>query len=388
LRVSRFDRYLLSQLLAVFGFFSLVLVAVYWVNRAVGLFDQLIGDGQSALVFLEFSMLTLPNVIRLVLPISAFAAAVFVANRLTQESELVVMQATGFSAFRLARPVLYFGLIVAAMMLVLMHVLVPASRAALAERTAEISQNVTSRFLTDGQFTHPATGITLYIREVAPSGELLDMFLTDARHAGQSVTYTARKALFARSDAGPKLLMFDGMVQTMDRTGASAAGEGRLAVTRFEDFTYDLSGLITADTRARRSINELSTRELLYPTPALLAETGQSAASFLLDGHSRFSQPLLATAAALIGFASLLIGAFSRFGLWRQILMAVILLIVVQAVSSASTDLALKSARGYLFTYAAPLLGLAMAATLLWIAQRPKRLRRAPAPAPAQGAAA
>jgi lipopolysaccharide export system permease protein len=379
----------LSQLLAVFGFFSLVLVAVYWVNRAVGLFDQLIGDGQSALVFHEFSMLTLPNVIRLVLPISAFAAAVFVANRLTQESELVVMQATGFSAFRLARPVLYFGLIVAAMMLVLMHVLVPASRAALAERTAEISQNVTSRFLTDGQFTHPATGITLYIREVAPSGELLDMFLTDARHAEQSVTYTARKALFARSDSGPKLLMFDGMVQTMDRTGTAATGgEGRLAVTRFDDFTYDLSGLITTDAREPRSINELSTMELLHPTPALLAETGETAADFLLDGHSRFSQPLLATAAALIGFASLLIGAFSRFGLWRQILMAVILLIVVQAVSSASTDLALKSAHGYLFTYAAPLLGMAIAATLLWIAQRPKRLRRTAAPVPAQGAAA
>ncbi|MCU0903725.1 MAG: LptF/LptG family permease, partial [Tabrizicola sp.] len=61
--VSRFDRYLLSQFLALFGFFALVLVAVYWVNRAVGLFDQLIGDGQSALVFLEFSILTLPNAI-------------------------------------------------------------------------------------------------------------------------------------------------------------------------------------------------------------------------------------------------------------------------------------------------------------------------------------
>jgi hypothetical protein len=110
--VSRFDRYLLSQLLSLFGFFALVLVAVYWVNRAVGLFDQLIGDGQSALVFLEFSILTLPNAIRLVLPIAAFAATVYVVNRLMQESELVVMQATGFSAFRLARPVLYFGLTV------------------------------------------------------------------------------------------------------------------------------------------------------------------------------------------------------------------------------------------------------------------------------------
>ena len=100
---------MLSQLLALFGFFSLVLVAVYWINRAVGLFDKLIGDGQSSLVFLEFSLLTLPFVIRLVLPISAFAATVYVTNRLTSESELVVMQATGFSAFRLARPVLYFG---------------------------------------------------------------------------------------------------------------------------------------------------------------------------------------------------------------------------------------------------------------------------------------
>ncbi len=98
--MPRFDRYLLSQLLAHFGFFALVLVGVYWINRAVILFDQLMSDGQSALVFVEFSLLTLPNVIRLVLPIAAFVAAVYVANKLIAESELVVMQATGFSAFR------------------------------------------------------------------------------------------------------------------------------------------------------------------------------------------------------------------------------------------------------------------------------------------------
>ena len=136
--MSRFDRYLLSQLLALFGFFSLVLVAVYWVNRAVSLFDQLIGDGQSALVFLEFTALTLPNVIRLVLPISAFAAAIYVTNRLTRESELVVMQATGFSPWRLARPVFYFGVFVAVMIAVLMNIVVPASRITLSARSAEI----------------------------------------------------------------------------------------------------------------------------------------------------------------------------------------------------------------------------------------------------------
>ena len=81
--MGRFDRYLLSQLMMIFGFFSRVLVRIYWINRAVRLFDWLIASGQSASVFLEFTALTLPNVIRIVLPIAAFAAALYVTNRMT-----------------------------------------------------------------------------------------------------------------------------------------------------------------------------------------------------------------------------------------------------------------------------------------------------------------
>lgn len=365
--MPRFDRYLLSQLLALFGFFSLVLVAVYWINRAVGLFDQLVGDGQSALVFLEFSVLTLPNVIRLVLPVSAFAAAVYVTNRLTSESELVVMQATGFSSFRLARPVLMFGLIVALMMLLLMHVLVPASRATLALRTAEISQNVTARFLNDGQFMHPAKGVTLYIRELTQNGELRDLFLSDDRSSADLVTYTASRALLVRGEAGPKLVMIDGMVQTLNRA------DNRLALTRFEDFTYDLGALISGEARTGRTIDEMSTLDLLRPTQALLTETGESRAAFLFEGHSRLAQPFLATAAAMLGFSSLLLGAFSRFGLWRQILFAVVLLILVQLINTAATGVGLEDERAWPLAYAAPLTGLALAFGMLWQSQRPRR---------------
>ena len=368
--MSRFDRYMLSQLLALFGFFSLVLVAVYWINRAVGLFDRLIGDGQSSLVFLEFSLLTLPHVIRLVLPISAFAAVVYVTNRLTSESELVVMQATGFSAFRLARPVLYFGLIVAAMMMVLMHVLVPVSRTMMADRSAEISENVTARFLTDGQFTHPAKGITLYIRQITENGELLDIFLADDRGTRDRTTYTARRAFLVRGDDGPKLVMFDGMAQAVTRA------DTRLSVTRFADFTYDLAGLISGARREGRSVDELPTRDLLFPSAAVLAETGKTRSAFLFEGHSRFGQPLLATAAALIGFSALLLGAFSRFGLWRQILFAILLLIVVQTANTVVTGAGSRDDRGWALAYLPPLFGIGIAGGLLWLAQRPRRLPR------------
>lgn len=366
--VSRFDRYLLSQLLGLFGFFSLVLVAVYWVNRAVGLFDQLIGDGQSALVFLEFSILTLPNVIRLVLPISAFAACVYAINRLMQESELVVMQATGFSAFRLARPVLYFGLTVMLMQLVLTNVLVPLSQARLADRSAEVSENLTARFLNAGRFIHPSDGITLYIREITPLGELNDIFLSDERSATERLVYTAEKALLVRDAGQIRLVMLDGQSQSLVRA------DKRLAVTRFQTFTIDLSGLLGKSADRTLSVRELSTPALLAASAASQEATGATRAVLWEEAHSRIASPLLAVAAPMLGFAALMLGGFSRFGMMRQIAVAVVLLIAVQGVSTIAAGLAIQEETAWPLIYLAPMLGLGLAAGLLWQAQRPRRL--------------
>ncbi|MEL7088758.1 MAG: LptF/LptG family permease, partial [Planctomycetota bacterium] len=251
--MSRLDRYLLSQLMVAFGFFALVLISVYWINRAVILFDQLIADGQSAGVFLEFTALSLPNVIRLVLPIASFAAAVYVTNRLSSESELVVAQATGVSAFRLARPVFVFGLLLALLMALLVHLLVPQSRTRLSDREAEIQANVTSRMLNEGQFIHPTDGITFYARDMTESGELLDIFLTIVEEEGRRTTHIARRAILVRQDGSPRLLMFEGQSHTF------IPETERLAVTRFETLSYDVSGLGGPGLRGRRDVREMPT---------------------------------------------------------------------------------------------------------------------------------
>ena len=160
---------------------------------------------------------------------------------------------------------------------------------------------------------------------------------------------------------------------------ARLGADNRLSVTRFADFTYDMTGMIAGATRSGRTLDELGTRDLLNPTVALMAETGQTRAAFLFEGHSRFAQPILATAAAMIGFSALLLGAFSRFGLWRQILFAVILLILVQLINTAATSAGLRSDKAWPLAYAAPLTGLAVSVLLLWVSQRPRRVRAGPA---------
>ena len=364
--MSKLDRYVLVQLLTLFGFFSLILVAVYWVNRAVGLFDSLIGDGQTTWIFLQMSALTLPAVISTVLPSSAFVAGVFVANKLTQDSELVVMQALGFSSFRLARPVFYFGAIVVVLMLILTHFLVPMSDTALRLRNAEISQNATSKLLKDGQFITIGDHVTLYIREVTQAGELLDLFILDARNQDQRTTYTAQRAFLIKDDLGPKLLMFDGMVQSYQ------SATQNLSVTHFTDFTYAVSVLAETAPMQNRMIYELMTWEMLRPDAAILAENQGQTDDLLFRGNYRISWPLSAGATGVLGFSTLLLGAFSRFGLWRQILGAVGLLIVLYGIDIVFSDL---RPLGWISAYAAPVVGLGMAVVILTISQRAKRRR-------------
>lgn len=363
--MARFDRYLLGQLMVVFGFFSLVLIAIYWVNQAVRLFDRLISDGQSAVVFLEFTALTLPNVMRLVLPMAAFAASVYVGNRLASESELVVVQATGYSPMRLMRPVILFGLIVTLMVLILTNWLVPASQREYAQRQAEVSQNVTARLLTEGTFLHPTKGVTFYIRDITRDGELRDVFLSDATKPNSRSTYTAKRALLVRSDSGPKLVMFDGQVQTL------RLADDSLAVTNFSDFSYDIGAMISTTTSSRRGLREISTLEALFPTPELYTETKSTPGQMIYEGQGRLTQGPLALIAAMIGFAVILVGGFSRFGMWRQIVAGVILLIVIKSIDNFGAGMVRAGTAGWPMMYIGVLSGLIIALVLLKVAANP-----------------
>ena len=368
--VGRFDRYLLSQLLMLFGFFALVLVLVYWVNRAVVLFDQLIANGQSALVFLEFSLLALPNVVRIVLPIAAFAGTLYVTNKLTSESELVVVQATGFSPWRLARPVLIFGLVVFTLASILAHVLVPTSLRQLEIRTAEISENLTARLLTEGRFIHPTDGMTFYIREISPLGELQDVFLSDARFDGRRVTYTAQEALLIRGETGPSLIMLNGLAQVFQDDGR------RLSITRFKDFAYDLSGLVDVGLPTRVHPSQMGTLMLLRADEEAQTISQASRETLVSEAHERFGNALNGLIAPVIGFATLLLGGFSRFGIWRQILGAIVALILVQMLTRLGQDYVQEDAALWPMAYLGPMFGATLAVLLLMLAARPALLRR------------
>lgn len=349
--MGRIDRYIIGQLLLLFGFFALVLVSVYWLNRAVRLFDRLIGDGQSALMFLEFTALALPDAIRRVLPVAAFVATLWTINKLSRDSELIAVQAAGVSALRLARPVAVFGVIATALVLALSTMIVPLSRAEIAERRARIDSDLAVRFLTPGQFMTPTRGVTVYLSRIEADGTLRDIFLRDSRSPGREAIYTAARARLVPADPAPRLVMMDGMIQTRERPG------GRLGVTRFERAVYETSGLVSGGRARRPDADELSTTTLLRAAPETMAASRQSRAALRAEGHGRLAGPLIALAGPLVALGALMAGRFSRFGLWRQICLAVGLMILLTLADKAAEDVARSEASLWPVLYAGPVSG-------------------------------
>ncbi|MBE1284563.1 MAG: LPS export ABC transporter permease LptF [Rhodobacteraceae bacterium] len=367
--MSRYDRYVLSQYLLFFGFFALILVTVFWINRAVVLFDRLIGDGQSVLVFLEFTALSLPNLIRMVLPMAAFAASVWVTNRLNSESELTVMQATGFSPWRLARPALAFGLVTAAMMTALTHYLLPASINQLSVRESEVARNLTARLLSEGSFLHPAPGVAFFIRQIEPDGTLRDVFLSDRRDPEQSVIYTGARAFLVRDGDQANLIMVDGLAQRLDMNDRT------LSTTVFSDFSYNISSVLNRDDSRQRNIRAIPTLELMLDREGVTEQEGYTEGQMVSELHLRFARALVCVAVTLIGFSTLLVGGFSRFGVWKQAAGAFVLLILLEVLRGVVAEPVLNNPKLWPLTYLPTLIGLACAALFLKISGRPmKRL--------------
>ena len=354
-----------------FAIFSLILIGVYWVGRAIGLFDQLIGDGQSLSVFIEIMALFLPRVVAIVLPVVSFAASVYVCNRLHSESEMVVLQSSGLSPVRLMRPFLIFSLLVAVFAGVLSHYLVPVSLIQLGQRQSELAEDLASRMIVGGRFLHPNDGVTFYASEIGQDGSLIDIFLHDQRGNTRDLTYTAHKAVLVRTDTEARLVMYEGLIQTLNRTTQ------HLSKIQFDEFLLDVSTLTGRNDSHRINPHGFSTFSLLFPTPQMITQTGVELSELKMLAHQRLEQPLQSLIYPLIGMAMLMVGSFSRFGVFRQIAAAIAVVITLSTLSVLFRDQVWSDISLWPLMYLADLMGAIIVAFLLYQLSRPSRRGRA-----------
>lgn len=332
--MKRLDRYILRQCFGVMIFVTAALSAAIWLAQSLRLIDLIVNRGLSIEVFFYLVALILPRFLDIVLPIGVFIAVLFTFNRLTAESELVVMRSAGQSHLALAKPVLILAGIAFLLLMSLSVYFLPASNQAFKDLQFEIRNRFVSSLIQEGTFTTISDKITIYIRSRDDRGEVGGLLISDSRDPEKPVTILAERGVFVDSPTGARIVMVNGNRQQFDPQSR------KLSLLTFESYTLDLDSLRDAPVVRFREAQERFLDELFSP-PADIDESLREA--FLVEAHQRILVPVSAFSFALIPLACLLPGELNRRGQLRRILLAVGLAFLFELFGLGVNNLAIRT---------------------------------------------
>ncbi|WP_435640873.1 LPS export ABC transporter permease LptF [Micavibrio aeruginosavorus] len=329
-----FDRYLLKTLLIATVFIAVVLAAIIFLTQSLRFLELVINAGASGSAFWLLTLLALPRFFEIILPIALLAAIVFIYNRMTMDSELVVMRAIGASPARLARPALMLALGVSVVLLIMTAWLAPVTLAGMQHLRQVIKAQYSSLLFREGVFNAVAPGLTVYMRERLDNGELGGLMIHDTRAENPTpVTVIAKRGVMVATDSGQQVVVYDGSRQAMDES------TGNLTRLDFDRYLIDLpegSGVV----RQRwREPEERTLFELFRPDMANEHDRA-SRHDFMVEAHRRIISPFLALTYSVIGLAFLLLGPVDRRGQSRRIVAAIAAVVGIQGLYLAAFNMA------------------------------------------------
>ncbi|MDR3514586.1 MAG: LPS export ABC transporter permease LptF [Azospirillaceae bacterium] len=333
--MKRLTLYLLRSLAITTLFVTASMTAVIWLTQSLRLIEIVIDGGAPFSLFLTLMVVALPTFLATVLPLGLLAAVVFTYNRLQADSELVVMRAAGLGPLALAKPALILAVVVTGLTYSLTLFIAPAANRELIALERLARSEYSTVFIREGVFNDMDVGLTIFVRERTPNGEMRGILIHDSRQPADPITVMAEHGVLVNGDAGTRLVVFNGTRQEVDPV------TGRLSQLFFDRYAIDLRVLEPQYAPRWVEPRERTLEQLLHPNvndvndqshlPQLWAEFNQ-----------RVSSPLYAISFTLIGVAALVSGEFNRRGQSRRITLTIVMVVLIQSLGLTVINAAAK----------------------------------------------
>ena len=365
--MSTFGRYLFRQVAGALLLILLSLSGVVWIALALRELDLVTSEGQDAWVFLIMTTLALPNLIALIAPIALLIATIHTLNRLNGDSELIVLTASGATAWTIARPLLLLALLVSIGVGLVNHIGMPWSLRLLKEYVIQVRTDLISQVLKPGEFSSPERNLTFHIRDRTYDGELLGILMQDARDKEQTMAYLAERGTLVKQEKATFLVMTDGHIVRQPQNGDPPQ------IITFKSYAVDLDRLepkgsgVTVLKPRERYFSELARPDA--EDPYLKHRPGEIRAEL----HERLSSPLYPIAFALIAVAFIGQARSTRQNRIEALFLAFVLSAVSRVGGLAANNLAVIHAGAVPLLYLMPLGGIGLALILIRLNARPRR---------------
>lgn len=361
-------RYVLKQLVVGMILFTIGLTCVMWLSQSLRFIELIVNRGLTAGTFLYLTMLLLPNFLTIILPISLFIVVAFTYSKMIGDRELIVMRAAGLSQWSLAAPVLILATVTIGLLYWLNLRLLPETYRSFKELQWTIRHSYSHVLLREGAFNNIQPGITIYIRERTSDSQLLGILVHDERHKEKPSTLMAARGALVNTEEGARVIMFDGNRQEVDPSTR------QLSILYFDRYVFQIDPSRDSLDIRYREPRERTLAELFAVAEDPYIDKREHG-RFIVEGHKRLTQPVLALGLALIALACLITGSITRRGQTRRVVAAVGLMVAVQASAMGVENFAAKNLLLIPLMYAIAIL-VPLAAVIAMV--RPPTRRRLP----------
>jgi lipopolysaccharide export system permease protein len=352
------ERYILKIAFSAFAASLIALTGVIWITQALRELDLLTGKGQTILIFLTVTGLSLPALISVIAPVALFMATIYTLNKLNGDSELIVMSAGGMAPRRLLRPFIALATFISIVVGMISLYLMPASLQEMRMLFTRIRADFVASMAKEGQFITLDNGITFHYRERAGDA-LLGIFMEDQRDKAKPIVYLAERGQTVEQNGQAYLVLEKGSVQRKDPKSRDSS------IVAFERYAVDLAAFNQENNEVVYKPRERSTMQLLFPDKdeyLYKVQTGR----FRAELHDRFSAWLYPLAMMAIAFAALGEARTTRQGRGLAIATAIAAVVVLRVLGFAASSAVARTPMAILAIYGIPLGGISICLLLIF----------------------
>jgi lipopolysaccharide export system permease protein len=354
-----FDRYIFRTTFGAFLLIAISLTMVIWLTHALREIDLMTNQRQTVLVFIGITGLLIPMLLAIIAPIALVIAVGHTLNRLNTDSEIVVMNASGMSPWRIFRPFLTTTLVVSALVAFLGAYLAPKGLRELRNWAASIKTDLVLNIIQPGRFSTIERGLTFHIRERRNDGRLLGIFIDDRRDPKERVTSISEMGEIVESARGTFLLLINGSVHRLE------TGKPDPTIVKFERYAFDLSRFAGGQAVSPNlGPRERNLWDLAFPDPADPVYK-QIPIQFRNELHDRIVAPLYPIAFAVLCFAILGAPRTSRQSRELSLIMAIVAGGALRLIGFACNVLAAQSVIAIFVLYGSIALALGLGALVI-----------------------
>lgn len=252
------DRYVFRTTITAFVVVLVSLTALIWVTQALRDIDLMTNRGQSIFVFVGITGLLIPMLVLIIAPIALFIATAYVLNKLSNDSEIIVMNASGMSPWLLFRAFIPVVAVVSLLLFVTAAYFAPKGLRMLRDWVTQVNANLVSTIIQPGRFVTIMTDVTLHIAAREPNGQLRGVFLDDRRNPAERITVIGDRGDLVENQQGTFLVLRSGTIQRLE------AQRRDPAIVTFDRYAVDLSQFSRTPSVVSYSTHERYLWDLLF----------------------------------------------------------------------------------------------------------------------------